>query len=318
MFRRLPSPTALRTFESAARLGSFKAAAEELRVTPTAVSHQIRALEERLGRSLFARSTRSIALTAAGREIATVLTRAFVTIRDVIDEVVSEKAVITISTTASFATLWLVPRLIDFYARYPDYRVQLETTTRTTNLMQERRIDLAIRYGRGPYEELDATPLFSEAIGAYVSPRLLPVDDLTLNKLPLIETAWQQEVLEEVNWTAWLSKADLSSNHWKIVSFGEEEHVLHAAIAGHGIALASSILAADFVRRDLLVPYRRDVTLVGAAYTVLCLPDQRNVEKIRSFLSWLTSAQSSPPRGSSADSSARDDFGARTLAKLPQ
>ena len=212
MFRRLPSPTALRTFESAARLGSFKAAAEELRVTPTAVSHQIRALEERLGRSLFARSTRSIALTAAGREIATVLTRAFVTIRDVIDEVVSEKAVITISTTASFATLWLVPRLIDFYARYPDYCVQLETTTRPTNLMQERRIDLAIRYGRGPYEELDTTPLFSEAIGAYVSPRLLPIDDLMLNNLPLIETAWQQEVLEEVNWTAWLSKADLSSN----------------------------------------------------------------------------------------------------------
>ncbi|MBN1238111.1 MAG: LysR family transcriptional regulator, partial [Gammaproteobacteria bacterium] len=89
--KRMPSPIALRAFEAAARLGSFKAAAEELHVTPTAVSHQIKALETRLGRPLFERNTRSIALTAAGRKVAPVLTRAFRSIEDVLEEVVCDK-----------------------------------------------------------------------------------------------------------------------------------------------------------------------------------------------------------------------------------
>ncbi len=131
MFARLPSPSALRTFESAARLGSFKAAAAELNVTATAVSHQIRALEDQLSVPLFVRKTRFIELTPAGRELAPVLTRALLDIRNALENVVSKEVIITVSTSSSFATLWLVPRLLKFYEMYPNYRVQLDTTAYT-------------------------------------------------------------------------------------------------------------------------------------------------------------------------------------------
>jgi DNA-binding transcriptional LysR family regulator len=292
MFRRLPSLSALRTFESAARLGSFKAAADELHVTATAVSHQIRALEQRLGQPLFHRSTRSITLTEPGRKIAAVLTQTFLALRDVVEEIAPKNAPLTISTTSSFATLWLVPRLVDFQARHPDCAVQLETTTRLTDLFGERRVDVAIRYGHGPYAGLDATPLFDERFGAYISPRLAPPADELPSELPLIETAWQQDVLEDVNWATWLSLAGLDPARFRTLRFNEEEHVLHAAIAGQGIALASSVLAAGFVDRGLLAPCRGEVRLAGARYVALCLPERRSAQKIDAFLGWVTSLTS--------------------------
>lgn len=287
MFARLPSPSALRTFESAARLGSFKAAADELNVTATAISHQIRALENQLGVPLFVRKTRSIELTAAGRELAPVLMRAFLDIRNVLENVVSKEAVVTVSTSSSFATLWLVPRLIMFYEEYPDYCVQLDTTTRPINLKHDRRIDVAIRYGHGPYDGLDETLLFEESFGAYVSPALLPLDR-GLSDFNLIETAWQQDVLTDINWKAWLASAKQEATNNRVILFNEEEHVVQAAIAGQGIALVSLVLVDDLVNRDLLVPYRSDVQLPGAAYTALCLPEQRDARKIDAFLTWLT------------------------------
>ena len=289
MFGRLPSLPALRTFESAARLGSFKAAAVELTVSATAVSHQIRALEEQLGVPLFVRKTRAIELTAAGEELAPVLTRSFLDIRNALEVVVSEEAVITVSTSPSFATLWLVPRLLEFYAKYPKHYVQLDTTTRVIDLKQDRRVDVAIRYGRGPYDDLNATPLFDETFGAYLSPSLL-LPDQKLEDLTLIETAWQQDVLTDISWKDWLKAANIDISGPIIVHFGEEEHVLQAAIAGQGVALASSILAADLVNRNLLTPYHGEIQLKGAVYTALCLPELRSTKKVDIFLDWLTSS----------------------------
>ncbi len=225
MFGRLPSLPALRTFESAARLGSFKAAAVELTVSATAVSHQIRALEDQLSVPLFVRNTRSIELTTAGDALAPVLTRAFLDIRNALEVVLSEEAVITVSTSPSFATLRLVPRLLEFYAEYPNYSVQLDTTTRAINLKQDRRVDIAIRYGHGPYEGLDETPLCEETFGAYVSPGLL-LPDQKLENLTLIETAWQQDVLSDISWKNWLDAARIDITNPTVVHFDEEEHVL--------------------------------------------------------------------------------------------
>ncbi len=290
MFGRLPSLPALRTFESAARLGSFKAAAGELVVSATAVSHQIRALEEQLDVPLFVRKTRKIELTAVGEELAPVLTRTFLDIRNALEAITSEEAVITVSTSPSFATLWLVPRLLDFYAKYPKHCVQLDTTTRVINLKQDRRVDVAIRYGQSLHDGLNATPLFDETFGAYLSPSLFPHDQ-KLEDLTLIETAWQQDVLADISWKHWLKAANINSTNPTIVQFDEEEHVLQAAIAGQGVALASSILAADCVNRNLLTPYRGEIQLKGAVYTALCLPEQRSTKKVDIFLDWLTSSR---------------------------
>ncbi len=289
MFSRIPSPFILRTFESAARLGSFKAAAKELFVTPAAVSHQIRTLESQLNISLFVRKVRSIELTTAGKELAPILTRAFLDIRNGLEHIVSLETVINVSTTASFATLRLVPKLAELYASNPNYSVQLDTTTKPIDLKQDRRVDIAIRYGHGPYEDLDATTLITETFGAYVSPYLLPLDE-GLKDLQLIETAWQQEVMSDVNWDRWLGAAAIKIDDPKLLRFAEEEHVLQAAMAGQGIALASSVLVDDLVSRNLLTPYRADVKLDGASYTALCIPEKRKEEKVRIFLSWLETA----------------------------
>ena len=289
MFSRLPSPYILRTFESAARLGSFKAAAKELFVTPAAVSHQIRSLESQMNIPLFVRKVRSIELTTAGKELAPILTRAFLDIRNGLEHVVSLETVINVSTTASFATLRLVPKLAELYLTNPNYSVQLDTTTKPIDLKQDRRVDIAIRYGHGPYEGFDTTILTTETFGAYVSPSLLPLDK-GLKDFQLIETAWQQEVMSDLNWDRWLKAASINIDNPKVLRFAEEEHVLQAAIAGQGIALASSVLVQDFVNRKLLEPYSTEVQLEGASYTAICVPEKRKEERVRTFLTWLEMA----------------------------
>lgn len=255
------------------------------------MSHQIRALENQLGVPLFVRKTRFIELTAAGRELAPVLTRAFLDIRNALENVVSKEVIITVLTSPSFATLWLVPRLLEFYTINPEYRVQLDTTTKPVNLKQDRRVDVAIRYGRDSYDDLHESSLFEESFGAYMSPALLPQDD-GLRGLKLIETAWQQDVLPDINWNAWLKAANEETANTEVVSFGEEEHVVQAAIAGQGVALISSILVDDVVKRGLLMPYRGDIHLSGATYTALCLPEQQHTQKIHTFITWLTTLDS--------------------------
>lgn len=285
MFRGLPSPSALRTFESAARLGSFKAAALELCVSPTAVSHQVRALETSLDVLLFVRQTRRIVLTEAGAALAPGLTRGFSEIKAAFDDVLAAEAVITVSTTAAFATLRLVPALPAFYERVPGVRVQLDTSTRVVDLNRDRGVDVAIRYGHGPYEGLHEMPLVNEMFGAYASPSSLE-RPLNVSTATLLETRWQQDVLKSVNWACWLAQAGLEKLG-RVVQFDEEHFVLQAAVAGQGIALASSVLAADFVERGLLAPVRPDVSLEGAAYTALCLERRAGTRRIRLFLDWL-------------------------------
>ncbi len=287
MFRGLPSPGALRTFESAARLGSFKRAAAELSVTPTAVSHQIRALEDTLGVQLFVRRTRQIDLTEIGSALAPALTRGFQEMKTAFDEVLATDPVITVSTTAAFALLRLVPELPSFYAQAPGMRVQIETATHPIDLRHDRHVDVALRYGSGPYPGLFALPLVEEAFSAYAAPGRID-NDARLSGATLLETDWQQPVLGDVNWPSWFARAQLEIDDIaRIVRFDEEHFVLQAAIAGQGVALASSVLASDMVARGLLVPVRPDVHLEGSAYTALCLEENSRSRNVETFLAWL-------------------------------
>ena len=286
MFKGLPSPGALRTFESAARLGSFKRAAAELSVTPTAVSHQIRALEDTLGVQLFVRQARRIKLTEIGSALAPAFTRGFQEMKTALDEVLATDPVITVSTTAAFALLRLVPELPSFYAQAPGIRVQIETATQPIDLQHHRHVDVALRYGSGPYPGLFALPLVEEEFGAYAAPGRFDKD--ALSGATLLETDWQQPVLRDVNWPGWFARAQLKIDDVaRIVRFDEEHFVLQAAIAGQGVALASSVLASDMVARELLVPVRPEIQLRGAAYTALCLEENSRSRKVSMFLAWL-------------------------------
>lgn len=288
MFYRMPSPAALRTFEAAARLGTFKAAAAELFVTPTAVSHQIRTLESQLGVPLFVRRTRAVTLTGSGERLATAVHQAFSQILLALEDVAAAESVLTVTTTPAFATLWLVPRIARFQEKYSQYWVQLETGTTPVDLQRDRRVDIAIRYGQSDYPNLHKVPLARETFGAYASPEYL--SSLSrLREAVFIETAWRQQGIEDIGWGAWLAQGGFTEtvSSIQVRQFDQEHYVVQCGIAGQGLILSSSILVQDMVQRGFLVPYRPDIQLDGMQYSLLCTTDRSNSIKFRRFSEWL-------------------------------
>lgn len=173
MFANLPV-TALRTFESAARLRSFKLAAAELAVTPTAVSHQVKALEQRVGVALFERVPRGVRLTERGASLFAGVHGALLDIAQTLDALrpAPDAGALTVSTTHSFAALWLVPRLGRFHQAYPQYQLRLDANARPVDLLQDASVDVAIRYSQKRYPALVAACSLPESFGVYGAPAL--------------------------------------------------------------------------------------------------------------------------------------------------
>src|SRR5688572_8450266 len=152
MRRRIPALPALRAFEAAARLRSFKQAADELAVTATAISHRIRTLEEEIGCRLFVRKTRAIELTMEGRALYSAVREGFDTIAAGVDRLRQRaRPAVRLSTTPAFAAKWLVPRLTAFQAQHPQIDLHVHASNQPVDLSQGT-IDIAIRYGQGRYE----------------------------------------------------------------------------------------------------------------------------------------------------------------------
>jgi DNA-binding transcriptional LysR family regulator len=283
----MPSLLALRTFEAAARLGSFKAAACELAVTPTAVSHQIRSLEDQLEVPLFIRRTRAVELTESGRRLAGAAHQAFQQIALALEDISATETVLTVSTTPAFAALWLALRLWRFQELHPEFRIQLTTSTVPIDLERDRRVDIAIRYGRGLYPRLHVVPLADETFGAFGTPDYLRRVK-KLQDARLIETKWQQAGFEDLSWKTWISAAGLPLGASpRAQRFDQEHYMVQAGLASQGLVLASSLLVADLVRRGWLEQYRPEVRIPGRMYTALCLPGRASIRKVSCFLEWL-------------------------------
>ena len=279
---------ALRSFDAAARTGSFKDAATELGVTPTAVSHQIRTLEDQLGVALFVRATRKNVLTAEGRRLAAATSRGFREIYDALGDLRDVSSRLTIATTPAFAALWLVPRLADFEARHPAMRVHVETSTEIQDLERDRRIDVAIRYGEGEYAGLSVTALAQETFGVLAHPELLRAG-VRIEDAVLIETRWRSQSLRPIGWDDWLAAqqrdpADFVNRR----SFDQEQHSIQAALAGQGMILASNLLAQDMLERGWLVEYQPETRIAGLRYSAVALAGHSETRKVRQFLAWLT------------------------------
>lgn len=288
MFASLPL-TALRAFESASRLLSFKAAAEELSVTPTAISHQVRALEDWLGVALFERLPRQVRLTEGGERLFRSLHGALLEVAQSVDTLRPQRSgsSLTLSTTAAFAALWLVPRLGRFYAQHPDINVRLDTHCEVIDLHQDASVDLVLRYSLDAYPNLYGLCLFDESFGVYGSPEQVA---LAARRTPtLISVHWYNSKLYAHGWQAWCEK---SGEHWlnpapAIREYDEEHYALQAAIAGQGLVLASNILVSQSVASGLLVPYRGEVQVDGAGYSALCVPGRERHPPVRAFFAWL-------------------------------
>ncbi len=288
MFERLPL-TALRAFEAAARLRSFKRAAAELHVTPTAISHQVRLLEHELGVRLFVRLPRRVEPTAQGRQLQERLSRAFLDVADTLAALraTPDTGALTVTTTHSFAALWLVPRLHRFRAAHPDVQVRVEGRPEVVDLHVERGIDVAIRYGTGAAPGLHEAWTLAETFGVYGAP---PVVATAARRAPArISVTWQDSTLYEDGWRQWCERAGVDWLHRKaaLLEYKEEHYALQAAIAGEGLVLASSVMVTDSVCAGLLRPFRPELCVAGGRYRALCLPGRERHPAVRVFLEWL-------------------------------
>lgn len=293
MYDRLGNLNSIRIFEAAARLGSFKDAAEELHITPTAVSHQVRNLEAQLDTALFERRTRAVYLTGAGRQLAGAARLSLQTLADAIEEISGQPKVLTVSTTSAFAALWLVPRLQDFYRGHPELRVVVQTDEALVDLKRDRRVDIAIRYGLPPAES-GAELLLHEDFGVYGT-----ADSLAkLEKgrpVTLFETQWKSRSLPAITaeqwWRRFMSRRKVPEQY----RFDQEMHVIQAALAGQGLAFVSNLLADSAVRQGWLWPYREDCRLPGFGYYLLC-GERGQQQKVEAFRSWLKNDLSAVPK----------------------
>lgn len=289
MFAPLPL-TALRSFESAARHLSFKVAAEELHVTPTAISHQIRQLEHRLGLALFERLPRGVALTADGRRLFRDTHGALLEISQSLTALRPQRSsgCLTVTTTASFAALWLIPRIGGFYQRHPDIAVRIDTRAQAVDLNHEASVDLAIRYGGTVTAGLHRHGGLREYFGVYGAPGRIAVEAAKASP-NLISVEWGDSTLYRCSWQTWCERAgvDWIKPGAAMRAYDEEHYALHAAGAGQGLVLASSVVTAGSVERGLLAAYRPDVTVAGETYHVLCVPGRERHPPVRVFLRWL-------------------------------
>jgi LysR family glycine cleavage system transcriptional activator len=288
---RLPSLNGLRAFETAARHLSFTLAASELNVTQTAISHQIRRLEEELGIRLFVRRNRALALTAEAKDYLPGVRAAFNDLRLATDRLLrrDDDHVLTVSTLASLAAKWLLPRLSSFQESHPGIDVHITTST---NLVDFRAgdVDAAIRYGRGHWRGLRADWLMADELFPVCSPALLKRDKPLRCPEDLVHhTLLHTSGGYDDDWRLWLTAAGLPADISKQpgLSFDLIFLTVQAAIDGSGIAMGrTSYVRDDIAKGRLVVPF--EIALPADAGFYLVSPETKaDPPKLAAFRQWL-------------------------------
>ncbi|KUY88169.1 MULTISPECIES: LysR substrate-binding domain-containing protein [unclassified Burkholderia] len=289
MFSKIPL-TALRVFESSARLGSFKAAADELSVTPAAVSHQIKSLESRIGVLLFERGASGVRLTEEGERLFRASHDALLALSRGLDAVRPEAAderTLVLTTTPAFAAMWLIPRLGRFRQVDPQLSIKVETGNTLADLDRDARIDLAIRATSRTFPTLHEIALIDEYFGAYAATGFDA--HRSEERLDLIETVWDTPQPMSIDWASWCRAAGREAWLERAVfrHYDDEHYALQAVLHGQGVGLLSSVLVAEHVERGALMPIEPSVRLAGARFVALCRPGREREPQVRRFLDWL-------------------------------
>jgi DNA-binding transcriptional LysR family regulator len=288
--RRIPNFVLLRAFEAAARLESFTLAAHELHLTPSAISHQVRELEDYFGRPLFIRRNRRVDATAEGRRLFLSLTRVLDAMEAACSEVTlaPQEQVLALHCAPSLAVKWLGPRLPDFMQAHPDVTIRLSTGAEPIDLTQVREIDLTISYGYAQERSgLDVTPLGAERIVPMCSPRLL-VGDMSdaerIARMPLIDSQ-----LSQVTWRDWFALNNLALPSRPRLSFDRAALAISAAADEMGVTLESARLAEREIARGDLVEFGNGSFLPVSRETHFLTQrsNERHLEKVRVFREWL-------------------------------
>ncbi len=288
MARRLPPLNALRAFEAAARHLSFTKAAQELNVTQAAISHQVKALEERLGVVLFRRLNRALLLTDAGQSFLPPLREAFDQIANATERLHAHDArrTLTITTLPSIAAKWLVPRLGRFREAHPDIDVRIDASLHLTDFAREN-VDAALRYGRGKWHGTRSDRLMTEDFFPVCNPALLEGEHPLREPSDILHHTLLHDD-SRTDWTMWFLAAGIEGGEpTRGPAFTDSSLVLQAAVDGQGVALGRSALAAaDLAAGRLVRPF--DLSLEAKyAYYLVCPQATAESPKIASFRAWL-------------------------------
>ncbi len=298
--------SALRGFEAVARLGSFRKAAQELHVTPAAVSQQIKGLEEQLGQRLFHRQTTGLALTRAGQVGLPLVREGLASLESAAQVMAVQRSAdtLTVWTAPSFASKWLMPRLHRFVDQHPSIDIRLSASplliegARTSGVissddLRRHGVDIAIRFGQGQYPGCKVDKLLPITAVPLCSPKLMTGEhplrepaDLRHHTLLHDDTAYEGRP----DWASWLALAGVTGvdvNHG--LRFNHASMVLEAAVEGQGVAMTLLPLAAgDLASGRLVIPFTPSVEMDAAYYLIsLQTADETEAPETTAFREWI-------------------------------
>jgi len=300
-----PIPSQLRAvqaFGAVARAGSVVAAARELAVSPSALSHLVKQLERRVGVPLFLRAGRGLKLTADGEQLAGAVVPALASIAEALGGFARRGTELRISTLSTFAVRWLIPRLSRFQLRHPDIEIFLSTATRAVDLSQET-FDCAIRFGRGDWSGIASEALYREELVPACNPQwlktngLLKIKDLARAKL-LHARARRQD------WSHWLTAQGASGIDTDAgPTFETRDLAIQAAIAQMGVAIVDPrFIEAELAAGQLTLPFEGRLAL-DTGYWLVWRPGRESGRPLTAFRRWLMDEMSMPMQGAKGDES---------------
>ncbi|MGQ0655055.1 MAG: LysR substrate-binding domain-containing protein [Betaproteobacteria bacterium] len=306
--RPLQAPlAALRGFESAGRQLSFTAAARELKLTQSSISRQVGGLEREIGKPLFVRKTRALELTAEGERLLRAVQECLAAIDRTVDDVrgVRGPERVTIATYASFASLWLVPRLAAFQRAHPGIEIRIDAADRHVDLEAEA-IDFAIRWTAPARAPKSAELLLEEYVTPALSPELLERTGVKLGKpadllrLPLLELDNASAASVAGSWRRWFQSVGVAAEGAAAagrMSFTFIDQSMQAAVRGQGVVLGRTPFVDDLVAAGTLAsPFDSLRLRTGFCYFLLENPHRRDAPHVRAFRSWLMDEFRSAPR----------------------
>jgi LysR family glycine cleavage system transcriptional activator len=290
MTDRLPPLTALRAFDAAARHMSFAKAAEELNVTPAALSFQIKSLEEHLGQPVFRRLNRAVELTEAGRALAPGVEDAFQTLMTSwrATRRLHDNTTLNVTAGPAFTAKWMAPRLYEFAQAHPEIDLRFFASLRIVDLARDE-IDVAIRFGYGPDPAYFAQPLAREWFTPVMTPEMaarFPTPD-SLKQAPLIFDDSVTFLDPPCDWAAWFRAmgVDFAPTHGP--RFSQADHAVDAALAGVGIVLGRRALVVKDIHEGRLVAPYGTALMSSAHFRFLCMKGAENRPHIKALRDWI-------------------------------
>ncbi|MCU4502687.1 LysR family transcriptional regulator [Acinetobacter sp. WU_MDCI_Abxe161] len=271
---------ALKAFESAARLGSFKLAAEELSLTPTAISHHITNLESRLNVDLFHRQVRKITLTTTGERLAGAISEGFRKIEDALDEITVNGNVVRVASTSSLAAMLLIPSINEFYQLHPDISVEFSTG----EVLENHLYTLPIRYGDISFvqsQDIVKYDSFNMFGSSKLDPLRCPSEPITL-----FTTEWKNKALPSTTLEAWFEENEWDQKRVTIKKFDQEIFGIHEALSANGLVFCSHTLAHRFVKANLLQEFETKTVQSKLCYYIPNKEDFKN-RNARKFIEWV-------------------------------